>query len=116
MKARRGRILFIGSFASERVIEAPVHYAASKAALRGLAEALAREVGKYGVTVNVLAPGILDVGLGKKLPPHRVKEYEEQCALGRVGEAEEVAAAAAWLCSDECAFMSGAKVVLDGGV
>jgi NAD(P)-dependent dehydrogenase (short-subunit alcohol dehydrogenase family) len=49
IRARAGHILNIGTFASERMIEAPVHYAASKAALRGLTEALAREVGRYGI-------------------------------------------------------------------
>ena len=62
IRARGGHILNIGSFASERVIEAPVHYAASKSALRGLTEALAREVGRYDIQVNLLAPGLLDVG------------------------------------------------------
>jgi len=72
IKARAGRILMIGNFASERVVEAPVHYAASKSAMRGLTEALAREVGRYGITVNLLAPGLMDVGLAKTLPQHRI--------------------------------------------
>ena len=116
IRARAGHILNIGTFASERVIEAPIHYAASKAALRGLTEALAREVGRYGIQVNLLAPGLLDVGLAQMLPKHRVAEYVRQAALGRVGRADELAEIAAFLVSDGNRFMAGAKIVADGGL
>jgi 3-oxoacyl-[acyl-carrier protein] reductase len=116
IRAKAGHILSIGSFASERVIESPVHYAASKAALRGFTEALAREVGRYGIQVNLLAPGLLDVGLSTGLPQHRQSEYLEQCALGRIGRASELAEMAAWIVSGENPFMSGAKIVADGGL
>ncbi len=105
-----------GNFASERIIEAPIHYAAAKSALRGLTEALAREVGRYSVCVNLLSPGILDVGMGRMLPQHRVDEYLDQCPAGRLGTVAEVADTAAFLVSDRNRFMTGAKVVLDGGV
>jgi len=116
IRAKKGHILSIGSFASERMIEAPVHYAAAKSGLRGFTEALAREVGRYGIRVNLLSPGLLDVGLGQMLLPHRIEEYLKQCALGRLGRADEVAEAAAFLVSDDNGFMTGAKVVLDGGL
>jgi 3-oxoacyl-[acyl-carrier protein] reductase len=116
IKAKSGRILSIGNFASERMVEAPVHYAASKAALRGMTEALAREVGRYGITVNLLAPGILDAGLARMLPQHRVDEYRSQCALGRTGTVAEVAELAAFMVSDEARFVTGAKIAIDGGV
>jgi NAD(P)-dependent dehydrogenase (short-subunit alcohol dehydrogenase family) len=116
IKARGGRVLFIGNFASERLVEAPVHYAASKSALRGLTEALAREVGRYGITVNLLAPGLMDVGLARSLPQHRVDEYVGQCALGRTATAAEIAEHAAFLVSDAASFVTGAKVAVDGGV
>ena len=116
IKQRAGAILTIGSFASERVIEAPIHYAASKSALRGFTEALARDVGRYNITVNLLSPGLLDVGLGRMLPKHRIAEYLEQCPTGRLGMAAEVADTAVFLVSDENRFMTGAKVVVDGGV
>lgn len=116
IKQKRGHILNIGNFASERVIEAPVHYAASKAALRGFTEALAREVGRYNVQVNLLAPGLLESGMGQALPLHRKKEYLEQCALGRFGKAEELAELCAFLLSDENQLMHGAKLVVDGAL
>jgi 3-oxoacyl-[acyl-carrier protein] reductase len=116
IRARRGHILNIGTFASERVIEAPIHYAASKAALRGLTDALAREVGRYGIQVNLLAPGLLDVGLAQMLPKHRIAEFVSQSALGRLGKADDLAEIAAFLVSDDNRFMAGAKIVADGGL
>ncbi len=116
IRAKAGHILNIGSFASERVIEAPVHYAAAKSALRGMTEALAREVGRYNINVNLLSPGLLDCGLARMLPKHRVQEYLSQASLGRLGTAAEVAAIATFLVSDESSFMAAAKIVADGGL
>jgi NAD(P)-dependent dehydrogenase (short-subunit alcohol dehydrogenase family) len=116
IRAKAGHILNIGSFASERVIEAPVHYAAAKSALRGMTEALAREVGRYNIKVNMLSPGLLDCGLALMLPKHRVNEYLGQASLGRLGKAAEVAELATWMISDENSFMAAAKIVADGGL
>jgi len=116
IRARAGHILNVGSFASERIVEAPVHYAAAKAALRGLTEALAREVGRYGIQVNLLAPGMLEVGMARILPRHRIDEYLSQCPAGRLGTAEEIAAMALFLVSPANTFMTGAKIAVDGGV
>lgn len=116
IRARSGHILSIGNFASERLIEAPIHYAASKSALRGLTEALAREVGRYGIAVNLLCPGLMDTGMGTMLPQHRIDEYLEQCPTGRLATVAEIAAAAVFMVSGENSFMTGAKIVLDGGL
>jgi NAD(P)-dependent dehydrogenase (short-subunit alcohol dehydrogenase family) len=116
IKARSGHILNIGNFASERIIEAPVHYAASKSALRGFTEALAREVGRYGVAVNLVAPGLLDVGLSQMLPQHRLAEYTDQCPAGRMAKVDEIAEMITFLVSAENTFMTGAKIVIDGGL
>jgi NAD(P)-dependent dehydrogenase (short-subunit alcohol dehydrogenase family) len=116
IRARSGRILCVGSFASERVVESPVHYAAAKSALRGFVEALAREVGRYGIRANLLAPGLFDAGMTRSLPRHRVAEYLAQCGLGRLATADEIARAALFLLSDESGFVTGAKLAVDGGV
>ncbi len=116
IRAKSGHILNIGSFASERVIEAPIHYAAAKSALRGMTEALAREVGRYGIQVNLLSPGLLDCGLARMLPKHRIQEYLSQASLGRLGTAAEVAAVATFLVSADNSFMAAAKIVADGGL
>jgi 3-oxoacyl-[acyl-carrier protein] reductase len=116
IRSRSGHILNVGIFSSERVVEAPVHYAAAKSALRGLTEAMAREVGRYDIKVNLIAPGLLDAGLAKNLPRHRVDEYLSQCPMGRLGTVDELAEAVVFLVSDDNSFMSGAKLTFDGGL
>ncbi|HET9932634.1 MAG TPA: SDR family oxidoreductase [Polyangiaceae bacterium] len=116
IRKKRGHILNIGAFSSERMVESPLHFAAAKSGLRGMTEALALDVGKHNIMVNLLAPGLLDVGLGQMLLPHRLNEYREQCALGRVGSAAEVAELAVFLVSSENTFITGAKLVADGGL
>ena len=82
----------------------------------GFTEALAREVGRYNIRVNVLSPGLLDVGLARILPRHRIAEYLSQCAMERLGTADEIARVAAFLVSDDNSLMTGAKIVADGGL
>ena len=115
-RQKAGNILNVGSFASERCVESPVHYAAAKSALRGMTEALALEAGRYDIRVNLIAPGVLEEGLSTMVPQHRVDDYLRQSALGRLGSAEELAKAAVFLVSDENTFMTGAKIVMDGGL
>lgn len=116
IKRRRGRVLNISSLAGIKMMEAPVHYAAAKAALKGFTEALAKEIGRYGITVNCLAPGILEEGVSSNLPESRLAEYLRHCALGRKGTFEECAEVVAFLVSDRNSYMNGATIVLDGGV
>lgn len=111
-----GAILNIGSLAGTQTIDAPVHYAASKAAVVGLTRALAKEVARYGIRVNCLAPGLLEDGVGRNLPDHRVTDYLRHCALGRVGTFAEVARTAAFLVSDANGYMNGETVVISGGL
>ena len=116
IRRKRGVILNIGSLAGVRMIEAPVHYCASKAAIKGLTEALAKEVARYGIRVLCLAPGLLEDGVGRNLPDHRLADYLKHCALGRLGDLDEVARFAAFLVSDANSYMSGETVVIDGGL
>jgi NAD(P)-dependent dehydrogenase (short-subunit alcohol dehydrogenase family) len=116
IRQKRGQILCIGAFSEGRGIAMPPHFAASKAALRGFTEALARDVGAYNIRVNYLAPGLLDVGFARRLPEGRAEDYARHCALGRVGTAAEIAEIAAFLVSDENTFITGARVVADGGI
>jgi NAD(P)-dependent dehydrogenase (short-subunit alcohol dehydrogenase family) len=116
IRSKKGHILNIGSFGADRVVDAPVHYAASKAALVGFSLALAKEVGRYGVAVNCIVPGLLETGLSHRLPKHRIDSYVAQAALGRLGTVNEMADFAAWIVSDENSFMTGGQVVIDGGL
>lgn len=116
IRRRAGRILNIGSLAGMRVIESPVHYAASKAAIRGFTESLSKEVGRYGITVNSIAPGILEGGVGNNLPPYRLRDYLKHCALGRIAGFAEISETAAFIISDENSYMNGVTLVMDGGL
>jgi NAD(P)-dependent dehydrogenase (short-subunit alcohol dehydrogenase family) len=116
IRRRRGRVLNISSLAGVKMMQAPVHYSTAKAALRGFTESLAKEVGRYGITVNCLAPGLLEEGVSANLPEARLSEYLRHCALGRVGTLAEVAEVAAFLVCDRNSYMSGATLILDGAV
>src|SRR5215468_4578578 len=116
VRERYGRIVNVGSLAGVKMMQAPVHYATAKAALRGFTEALAKEVGRYGITVNAIAPGILDEGVSEHLPPARREEYLRHCALRRVGTLAEAADVVAFLASGRASYMNGATVVIDGAV
>ena len=116
IRRKRGVVLNMGSLAGMRMIDAPVHYCASKAAIKGLTEALAKEVARYGIRVICLAPGLLEDGVGRNLPEHRLADYVKHCALGRVGTFDEVARLAAFLVSGANGYMSGETVIADGGV
>jgi 3-oxoacyl-[acyl-carrier protein] reductase len=116
IRQRSGVILNIGSVAGLRALDAPVHYCASKAAIVGFTLALSKQVARYSIRVNCLAPGLLEDGVGRSLPAHRVEEYVEHCSLGRVGTLDEAARVAAMLVSDTASYVNGEIVRLDGGL
>jgi 3-oxoacyl-[acyl-carrier protein] reductase len=116
VRQKRGSVLNIGSLAGVKMLQAPVHYCTAKAALKGFTEGLAKEVGRYGIRVNCLAPGVLEAGVSEYLPPAKREQYLQHCAVGRTGTLEEVAEVAAFLVSDRNSYMNGATVLVDGGV
>jgi NAD(P)-dependent dehydrogenase (short-subunit alcohol dehydrogenase family) len=116
VREKYGRIINVGSLAGVKMMQAPVHYATAKAALKGFTESLAKEVGRYGITVNCVAPGILDEGVSDHLPPARRDEYVRHCALRRVGTLAEAANVIAFVASDRSSYVNGATMVVDGAV
>jgi NAD(P)-dependent dehydrogenase (short-subunit alcohol dehydrogenase family) len=116
LRAGAGHILNIGVFAVDRVSELPVPFAASKGALLAMTRALAREVGRYGIRVNALSPGLCDDGMGARLHAARRADYQRLASMGRLGTFDEIAAFAVWLVSPENTFMAGANVTVDGGL
>lgn len=112
---RGGRIVFVGSAGALRGAPGASAYASSKAALIGLARSVAREVAGRNITVNVVAPGVIDTDLlvGGSEATHA--EARATIPLGRYGEAAEVAAAVAFLTSVEAAYVTGAVLNVDGG-
>jgi NAD(P)-dependent dehydrogenase (short-subunit alcohol dehydrogenase family) len=115
-RRKAGVILNLGSLAGARMIEAPVHYYTSKAAIKGFTEVLAKEVSRHKIRVLCLAPGLLEDGVGRNLPDHKRDDYLRHCALGRVGTFAEVAEFAAFLVSDQNSYQNGATIVMDGCV
>ncbi len=110
---RQGRIVTIASTAGQTGVEGQTNYAAAKAGVIGASKALAREVAKRGVTVNVLAPGFIETDMTAGLSR---KELLAQIPAGRFGKPEDVAAAAVFLCSEAAGYITGAVLNINGGV
>ena len=113
---KAGVIVNIGSIAGQRLLEVPVHYATSKAAIGGFTISLAKELARYNIRVNCIVPGMLDSGVGTNVPEKQFQEYMKYCAAGRPGRPEEVAHLAAFLCSEKAAYINAQNLIVDGGL
>ena len=116
IRGRWGRIIFTGSVVGLYGSPGQVNYSSSKAALVGLARSLTREIGGRGVTANVVAPGFIETDMTAVLSEDLVAKYKATTPAGRLGQPEEVAAAIAFLASDQAGFISGAVIPVDGGL
>jgi NAD(P)-dependent dehydrogenase (short-subunit alcohol dehydrogenase family) len=119
MKPRRsGSIVTMASISGLRGDPGWAPYNAAKAAIINLTQSLAWEVGRHGIRVNAVCPGPIGTErMLRSLVDDAMREaYDETCALGRIGTPEEVAAAMAFLASDDAAFVTGAALVVDGGL
>ncbi len=116
VRARRGRIIVISSVGAFVGLPGQANYAASKAGLVGMARALAREVASRGITVNAVAPGVVDTDMTAALGDARLGELSAMVPLGRAGRPEEVAAAVGFLASEDAAYVTGAVLAVDGGL
>jgi NAD(P)-dependent dehydrogenase (short-subunit alcohol dehydrogenase family) len=114
-RAGGGNIVLLGSVDMCKGVPVPVHYAASKAALGGMARAFAKEVGPHNLRVNVVAPGLLEGGIALELPEELRAEYLKHCAFKRVGRLAEVAEVVAWLALENT-YLNGQTVPVDGGL
>jgi 3-oxoacyl-[acyl-carrier protein] reductase len=92
------------------------NYVASKAAVIGMTKTWARELGRYHIRVNAVAPGFVLTDMVKKMPPDVLKEMEKHTPLGRLGEPEDIANLYAFLSSDEANYIHGAVISIDGGL
>jgi 3-oxoacyl-[acyl-carrier protein] reductase len=116
VRARRGRIVVVSSVSAFLGAAGQVNYAASKAGLLGLARSLARELASRSVTVNVVAPGLVETDMLAGLGAEHRALYEAQIPLGRVARPEEVAEVIGFLCSEGAGYVTGAVVPVDGGL
>ena len=114
IRTRWGRIVSISSVAGLLGNRGQVNYSAAKAGLHGATKALALEVASRGITVNAVAPGLIESPmLAASFPPERVKQL---VPLGRVGKPEEVAATVGFLCSERAGYISGQIISVDGAM
>jgi 3-oxoacyl-[acyl-carrier protein] reductase len=116
MKAKRGRIINIGSVVGATGNPGQVNYAAAKAGLIGFTKSLAREVGGRGITVNAVAPGFIDTDMTRALSDEQREALLREIPLGRLGDPTEIAQAVAFLASSRAAYITGETLHVNGGM
>ena len=116
MKQRAGRIITISSVVGQMGNAGQVNYAASKAGLIGMSKALAREVASRGITVNVVAPGLIETDMTRALSEGTSEDWKTHIPLGRIGTPADVANAVCFLASDEASYITGQVLAVNGGM
>ena len=116
MKAKHGRIINITSVVGSTGNPGQMNYAAAKAGVSGMSRALAREISSRNITVNCVAPGFIDTDMTKVLSEQQTASLLQQIPLGRLGAAEDIAAAVAFLASSQAAYITGTTLHVNGGM
>jgi 3-oxoacyl-[acyl-carrier protein] reductase len=116
MKAKKGRIISIASVVGVSGNAGQANYAAAKAGVIGFSKSLAREVGSRGITANVVAPGFIDTDMTRALPETQRAALLGQIPLNRLGQAEEIAHAVAFLASAGAGYITGETIHVNGGM
>jgi 3-oxoacyl-[acyl-carrier protein] reductase len=116
IKQRSGRIIAISSIVGQMGNAGQANYAASKAGLIGFVKSMARELASRGITVNVVAPGLIATDMTEALGEEVRAKWVAQVPLGRLGTPDEVAAAVRFLASDEASYITGHVLAVNGGM
>lgn len=116
MTQGHGSLVLISSVSAVMGNAGQTAYAASKAAMMGLTRSLAREIGRFGIRVNCLAPGLIESDMIQAIPEPRLKALRQNIPLRRMGHPQEVAQAVAFLAGEASRYMTGQTLILDGGL
>ena len=116
MKAKTGRIINIASVVGSSGNAGQTNYAAAKAGMVGFTKSLAQEVGSRGITVNAVAPGMIDTDMTRELPEAQRATLLASIPLGRLGQPQEIAAVVAFLASDAAGYVTGETIHVNGGM
>ncbi len=116
MKARYGRIVNITSVVGVSGNAGQTNYSAAKAGMIGFTKSLAQEIGPRGITVNAVAPGFIDTDMTRELPEAQRKQLLAAIPLGKLGDPDDIAAAVAFLASDDAAYVTGTTLHVNGGM
>ncbi|MDP1571749.1 MAG: 3-oxoacyl-[acyl-carrier-protein] reductase [Vicinamibacterales bacterium] len=116
IKQRSGRIVAVSSVVAQSGNAGQANYAASKAGLIGFCKSLAREVASRNITVNVVAPGLIDTDMTRAITAQAHGDWAAQIPLGRLGAPEDVASAVSFLASDEASYITGQILAVNGGM
>lgn len=116
LRQRRGRIINLSSISGIRGNAGQANYSASKAALIGFTKSVAREVASRGITVNAVAPGLVETDITRQMPEKARDALVEQIPLGRMGTPEEVAEVVWFLATEHAGYITGQAIVVDGGL
>jgi 3-oxoacyl-[acyl-carrier protein] reductase len=112
----QGKIISISSIVGQRGNFGQTNYAAAKAGIIGFTKSLSKEVGRFGVRVNAICPGLIETKMTETIPDQMKEAVKRLTSLGRMGKPEEVANLIAFLASDESSFITGAIISIDGGL
>jgi len=116
MKARRGRIINITSVVAQMGNAGQSNYAATKAGVEGFSRTLAREIGSRQVTINCVAPGLIETDMTDELDERLLNSMLDAVPISRLGQPEDIAAAVYFLASDEASYITGAVIPVNGGM
>lgn len=116
IKNKHGVIVNMGSIAGQRILDVPLTYAMSKAAIPGMTHSLAAELKRFDIRVNTVIPGMMEEGVAKGIPDDLRQDFINHCTRGRAGTDNDVSELVCFLASDKSSYINGQNISIDGGV